>query len=422
VSSASRRLRVLITTSTFPVHPDDGTPRFIYDLAHSIADFADVTVLAPDSPGASKVERSGALDIRRFSYFCPRRLQRLALGAGMRDNLRNSWLARLQVPGFMVAQVRATGALIREKAIEVVNAHWLAPQGLTSAWVCRGANRLPLILHVHAGDVYLLRRLRIGRTVARYITRRADAVMADGSHVRDTLDELLRYPSKAILRPMGVHLARFSQAGAPAIAAGGAPPGIDEFPDGYVLFFGRMVEKKGAVYLVRAFPRVLEMHPSLGLVLVGDGPERPKLEQEVRRLGIGGSVRFVGRRNHSEIARYLHRCRVAVVPSIIDRYGETEGMPTVVLEALAAGVRVVASAVDGIPDVLRDGRNGWLCRDKDPADLAEKLLRALADPATSAVAAEALESAGKHDWSRVGTEYIQHLRAAVERRSRSVDR
>ena len=132
--SPIRPLRVLITTSTFPIHLDDGHPRFIYDLADALAAHAEVTVLAPDSPDAVRRERMGALDVHRFSYFPLRNLQRLALGRGMRDNLRASWLARFQVPLYLLRQALAIRALVRRLRIDVVNAHWLVPQGLTAAW------------------------------------------------------------------------------------------------------------------------------------------------------------------------------------------------------------------------------------------------------------------------------------------------
>ncbi len=407
---------MLITTSTFPVTPDDGTPRFIYDLAQALTVHADVTVLAPDSAGAARKVRDGNLEILRFPYWLPRARQRLALGHGMRDNLRGSWTVRLQVPTFLVCQGLATRRLIEARHMDVVNAHWMIPQGLTSAWAARGRARL--VLHAHAGDVYLLRRLPLGRAMARYLAARADAIMADGSHVRDTLNQLLGYPSDAVLRPMGVHVACFGRPDYPAGQPTAPLPGIAEFPEGFLLFFGRMAEKKGAVYLVRALPTVLGRCPGLGLVLVGDGPERPELEQEVGRLGLDHAVRFAGRRPHTDIVRYLHRCRVAVVPSIIDSRGETEGMPTVVVEALAAGVRVVGSAVDGIPDVLRHQENGWLCRPRDPADLADKILDALADPPASEVVRRARVTADQHDWRKVALDYMGWLERAIAAPSR----
>jgi glycosyltransferase involved in cell wall biosynthesis len=407
--TAHRRLRVLITTSTFPVHARDGIPRFVFDLARALAATARVSVLAPDAPGAARSEMLEGVEIHRFSYFAPRRAQKLALGEGMRDNLRASWLAKAQVPTFLAAQARATRKLVKEREPDVVNAHWMVPSGLTSAWACGRSRPTPLVLHAHAGDVYLLQRIPLGAVVARYVVARSRAVLADGSHVRDALDGLLSTPSDAILRPMGVDTSIFGRPGGAGVRDS-VEPG---FQDGFLLFFGRLSEKKGTVFLIRALPEIEARFPGLGLVVIGDGPERRTLEAEAERLGVADRVRFLGRRPHADIVRYLHRCRAAVVPSIIDSRGETEGMPTVVLEGMAAGVPVVGSAVDGIPDVIRHGVNGWLCREQDPADLAAKIIEALDAQGGEAVTRNAVRTARAHDWSSVAQDYLGHLEAAV---------
>jgi glycosyltransferase involved in cell wall biosynthesis len=330
----------------------------------------------------------------------------------MRDNMRASVLAKLQVPGYLVRQAGATRRLIREKNIDVVNAHWLVPQGLTSAWASRGG-LAALVVQVHAGDVYMLRRLPVGRAIARYVVSRSAYVLAAGSHVRDTLDELLGFESGAVLRPMGADLEAFRPDAKNVPPSGDVEAVEAAFTDGFLFFFGRMVEKKGAIYLIRAFPAVREQYPGLGLVLIGDGPEQPRLKQEVQRLGLERSVHFLGRRPRTDIVHHLHRCRAAVVPSIIDRHGETEGMPTVIIESLAAGARVVGSAVDGIPDVITHGRNGWLCREKDPEDLAAKVLLALREPPSSPMIRHAQAAGAHHSWKGVAEDYAMHLRNAA---------
>jgi glycosyltransferase involved in cell wall biosynthesis len=405
----SCRLRVLVTASTFPVHLDDGRPRFVFDLADSLAKHADVTVLAPDSPGALQTERIGHVDVSRFTYFLPRSWQCLAASAGngMRENFRNSWLAAMQLPPFLGQQIRATRALVKSRQIDVINAHWIIPQGLTAALAIGRRRTARLVLHVHAGDVYLLQKLRFGRQLARFVVGRCSHIIADGSHVRDSLNDLVGFDSGAVIQSMGVNRDIFS----PDVRRDSVS--IDEavdFPNGYLLFVGRFVEKKGVTYLVRAMQTILERHPGLGLLLVGNGPEEEALKQQVSTLGLGNSIRFLGRKPHSEIIRYLHGCRLAIVPSIIDSLGETEGMPTVVVEAMAAGVPVVGSRVDGIPDVIRHEENGWLCREKDPTDLAEKILDGLTTENTDAIVQQALITAENYDWQQVANNYMSWIR------------
>ena len=406
--------RVLISSSTFPLPRQKGLPRFVYDLSEALAQRAEVRALVPDAPQAERRELLGSVEVRRFSYFRPRRWQRLAYGHGMRANLR-SLLGKIQVPLFLAAQTAAIRSQLRSQRTQLLNSHWLVPQGLTAA-LAMGANRkVAHVLSVHAADVHLLQRLPFGRALARFVLDRTDFVFADGSGVREDLDHLLGRPSGAVLQPMGVHLESFR-------SGPGLDPGEQPFADGFLLFFGRFTEKKGILYLLRALPRILEHYPRLGLIAIGYGELEEALRRESRKLGLEEAVLFPGRLAHSDIGRYLRDCRVAVVPSVIDRNGETDGMPTVVVEAMASGARVVGTAVDGIPDVIRHGENGWLCREKDPRDLADKILTALEDPSPSPVPRQAAETAEALDWSQVAARYLKVFQEVLASRREDLSR
>lgn len=316
----------------------------------------------------------------------------------MPDNLRASFACKLQPLPFILAQTSAIRRLVRAKDIDIVNSHWLIPQGLSAALARASGRRFRHVLTVHGSDVHLLVRIPFGRALARFVLGRTDAVFAVGSHVRDTLDDLLGRPAGAALQPNGVWVDRFRP-------SPGAETVESPFREGYLLFFGRLIEVKGVSFLLRAMPKILDRYPGLGLIVVGGGPLEHALRREADTIGIGPSVRFVGRRPYSEVIQYARGARVAVVPSIIDRYGKTEGMPTVVLEAMASGTRVVGSAVDGIPDIIRHAENGWLCRDKNASELAATILTALDDPDTSTVVQRTLETAARFDWSRVAARY-----------------
>lgn len=384
-------MRVLISTSTFPLREGDGLPRFVHELARALAVRCEVSVLAPGAPGAPDRERWDGVEIERFTYFLPRRAQRLAYGHGMGENLRRSWLARGQVPGFVGCQVRALRALLRRRSFDVVNSHWMVPQGLSAALV-RGASGFAHVVTLHGGDAYLLARLPLARPLTRFVVGRSDALLAVSGNVRERLDAALGRDSGAELLPMGVDLARFAPSTRPA-----ASP----FPAGFVLYVGRLAAIKGVSVLLRALPRVREAHPGLGLVVVGQGAEEAALRRQARALGLGEVVRFEGARGPDAVASWLSGCRVAVLPSLRRRDGRAEGLPAVLLEALASGARVVATATGGMPELLRHGQNGWLCRDGDPEDLAGQILAALADPPDSGLPERARASALPLGWPSV---------------------
>ncbi len=151
------------------------------------------------------------------------------------------------------------------------------------------------------------------------------------------------------------------------------PPAADP-GTGELLFVGRLRIRKGVEVLLAAIAELRLRGWRGRLVLAGDGEHRGALESRARELGLGPeSVVFLGRATAGQVRALLASARALVVPSIY------EGMPLVILEAMAAGVPVVASAVSGIPEVVVDGETGWLVPCEDPPQLARALGEVLAD-------------------------------------------
>jgi glycosyltransferase involved in cell wall biosynthesis len=146
----------------------------------------------------------------------------------------------------------------------------------------------------------------------------------------------------------------------------------------YFLFVGRLRIRKGVEVLLEAMSALRDRLPQARLLIAGDGEHRASLERRAAELELGAAVRFLGRCDASRVRGLLRRARALVVPSIY------EGMPLVVLEAMEAGVPVIASAVSGIPEVVEDGGTGWLVPPEEPDALAAALAAAWNDPAEAA--------------------------------------
>jgi glycosyltransferase involved in cell wall biosynthesis len=132
---------------------------------------------------------------------------------------------------------------------------------------------------------------------------------------------------------------------------------------------GRLSPEKGFEVLVRAAEHVLREQPSVGFVLFGEGPERANLQKQINAAGLGQSFILAGFR--ADLDRFLPHFDLMVLPSY------TEGLPNVVLEAFAAGVPVVATAVGGTPEVIEEGVSGYLVPAGDDAMMAERIGDAL---------------------------------------------
>jgi colanic acid/amylovoran biosynthesis glycosyltransferase len=154
-------------------------------------------------------------------------------------------------------------------------------------------------------------------------------------------------------------------------------PSDEQRQDNLILFVGRLVEKKGCMYLIRAMQKVKATCPEAELIVIGDGPERRKLEALARELQI--PCQFVGPRSSTVIRDSLARARVFCAPSVVARSGDAEGLGIVFCEAQAVGTPVVSFASGGIPEAVRHEETGLLAPERDETILAEYLLRYLQD-------------------------------------------
>jgi glycosyltransferase involved in cell wall biosynthesis len=156
-----------------------------------------------------------------------------------------------------------------------------------------------------------------------------------------------------------------------------------------VLFVGRLIEKKGAEHLVAAMREVQAQVPDAELVIAGRGPLRGALEAQAREAGV--RARFLGAQRPDEVTAWMARARVLCIPSVTAANGDTEGLPIVLLEALAMGVPVVASRSAGIPEAITDGETGLVAAEGDRAALARHIRTLLTDSAVAErIAAAAL--------------------------------
>jgi glycosyltransferase involved in cell wall biosynthesis len=363
--------RILICSSTFPLGAGDRhTARFVYDLAAALAKDCDVTALAPHHPGAALAEMLGPVEVIRFKYVFPSAGERLADGTGIMANVKRSLLAAAQAPFLLGWFRRATRRILRNRRFDAVNTHWIVPAGWAAGRVAEDTGT-PHILTIHAADVFLLKRLPWGRRVAARVIAGAHQIFADSEFIVGEVSRLVGFDVDAVPATAGVDAAAFAPAYTPAEAK--ERLGWPDVPT--VLFVGKMVEKKGLAYLIRALPRIREEVPGTRLVLAGDGPLRAEMEALARESGVAAD--FIGSRSHDELKLMYNAADVLAVPSIVARDGETEGMPTVILEAFAAACPVVGSDVAGIPEFVRDGETGILARPADAEDLARAIAEAL---------------------------------------------
>jgi glycosyltransferase involved in cell wall biosynthesis len=345
----------------------------------------------------------GGIEVYRFPYSLPRSSQRLCYGSGIETNVKQRRWASMQVPLYWLSQLLALVWVSRRLDVDAVNSHWLLTQGLNAA-LTRKWLKLPHVCTVHSGGLFVLRGIPGGSRIAEFITRHSDHIFAVSSHIKDRLDALVQEETIAEVLPMGVEFHRFARA---ASESPGQPHTL--------LFVGRLTEVKGLEYLIDAMPRIVRVFPGTQLMVVGDGPLRHALRDRVDGLGVKEHIRFLGRRTSTEMPSIYAQSSVVVVPSIVSGAERTEGMPVVVLEALAAGKPVVASKVSGIPDVVVNGVNGFLAEPESSDDLADRVLETLQRLSRSSrLRCGAQATARRYDWKVISQRYAEVLREAAK--------
>lgn len=259
-------------------------------------------------------------------------------------------------------------ALRRHRAQVVI-----AEYGHTSARVigaCQTAG-VPLVAHFHGYDAH--KRDMVAKWEAQYraLFRGAAAVVAVSRAMRHALIALGAPAERVYWNPCGAEVDWFAPHD-----PGTAPP--------VLVAVGRLVEKKGPTYTLRAFARALAAVPEARLRLLGAGP----LDQECRalaaELGIAHAVEFMGGRPHAEVRDVMGGARAFVQHSVVAASGDSEGTPVSVLEAGASGLPVVSTRHAGIPDVVVDGVTGLLVAERDVDGMAAHMIAVLRDPARAA--------------------------------------
>ncbi|MHB1127159.1 MAG: glycosyltransferase [Bacillota bacterium] len=254
------------------------------------------------------------------------------------------------------------------KPVEIIHAHYIFPTGLI-ALAARMVTGKPLVVTAHGTDVHLgLRRNKILSLLYRMILNRSRVVITVSQDLANLLAERFSLaPEKVRVINCGVDTGLFRPGDRQeARQQAGIQPGVP-----VVLFVGNLVESKGVHVLLKALAVVRERHPEVRCLIIGDGPQRPALEDQARALDLLETVSFLGYQPYESLPRWYAVADLLAAPSL------REGFGLVALEAMATGVPVVAGRVGGLPEFVQDGVNGLLVNPGDPADLAAKIVLCL---------------------------------------------
>jgi len=392
--------RLLVLASTYPRWQGDHEPGFVHELTRRLCDDYDVTVLCPHAAGTKEQEVLNHVRVIRYRY-APRVFETLVNNGGIVANLKSNKLKWLLLPTFFLAQLWVLRRIIKEWHPDVIHAHWLIPQGLAVALLKKiGMNIPPFLVTSHGADLYSLKGSFFQRL------KRMVAASASGmtvvSHAME--EEVVRVGLAAPfvrVQPMGVDLTdKFSLDST-------EPRSNDE-----ILFVGRLVEKKGANYLLDAMPDILRGCPDARLSIVGYGPEESNLRAQVEELGLSKSVTFFGALNQSDLPAFYRRAAVFVAPFVETNDGDQEGLGLVLVEALGCGCPVVVSDLPATRDVTVGINSLLAVTPKDAYALSDAVVKILRNEELYAESTKSAVSLirKKFDWAERAKSYSNILK------------
>lgn len=361
--------KILVLASTFPRWKNDSTPPFVYELSKQFVDKADVALLVPHSKGAKKYEEMEGMKVHRFSYWPFSK--KLADGAIL-PNLKTNKLFWLQVPFFFLFELIALLKFLKKEKPDVIHAHWIIPQGIVAVLAKKLSSwNGNIVCTTHGGDIFGLQFLN---GLKKRIINKCSFLTVVSEAIKEKVNEIGAISTPIEIIPMGVDTLKFNKKK--------KDPSIKEkynIDKEFLLFVGRLSEKKGVEYLIKAMPEVLKHYPSAKLLIVGNG----ELEDSLKKLAfeeliLSDNIIFAGGISNTELPQYYATADIFIGPSIIAEGGDREGFPVSFMEAMACETPLITSDIE-IFKTLEQKKNALKAKEKNPESLAQAILALLSN-------------------------------------------
>ena len=392
------RLKALVLTNLFPNPQEPLRGIFVYQLVENLKNHCDLMIVSPLPwfPKVPSLQRSG--EWSKFSQ-----IPQMATMNGLR--IYYPKFPVIPKVGFVQSLFlflrifHTIRSLHAEEQFDLVNAHWIFPDGVAAAWLCRILG-LPLMLTAHGCDINAYTKLPMRRLQILSAIRSAQLTVVVSRQQKELIEKLGIRPSKMSIVQNGVDLDLLNvkdQRECRRLLHLDTEKKI-------ILFIGQHVEVKGFTYLISAVKRLASKGiNNFKVIAIGEGPLKKTLWAEVQESELEQHIEFVGAKKYTEIPFWLGASDLLCLPS------HREGCPCVVLEALACGRPVVASKVGGIPDIINHD-NGILIEPGNSESLSDGLMKALT---TNWDAGQIQQSVLHQSWKHVAQRYYELMQGIL---------
>jgi glycosyltransferase involved in cell wall biosynthesis len=347
-------MRVLIVATAYPRFKGDIITPWLVELIKKLKKQGiDVSVFTSSYKGLGNQVLEG-VRIYRFRYF-PKKYERLTHEETAVDRFRRGTLNKILSIFYIIFGSIAITQLVKTNKFDIIHIHWPFPHIIFGV-LAKNFGHARLFASFHGAEIrWLKKKFSFLIYPFSILINKSDVVTTNSNH---TAKELIGIIDKNVeIIPFGV-------------TVGNKHGEITDQKE--IIFVGRLVERKGVKYLIEAYHKIKDEIPHR-LIIIGDGPERQRLEQLANSLDLKDRVFFAGFVSDNELNSYYLRSSFFVLPAVYDRKGDTEGLGVVLIEAMSYSKPVIASGVGGITDVVFDQDNGILVPPTDVSALAEAM-------------------------------------------------
>jgi len=398
-----KELKVIFIVTSFPRSKGEVLNPWIIKLIEVLNERKVRVDILTSTYKGRKSEYYEGIRVERFRYLFAS-LEKLSHDMSIPERLKSNRAYYLLLPFFLLGGAIFSFIYGLKHDYDIIHVHFPFPLALFGL-AMKSVRKRSMIYSCHGSDVNLARTNNFYRFIFKKLLAPADGVIVNSSFLGGRVMEIARGAHVTII-PMGgsTHVTRDPEKARQAKDTVG------------ILFVGRLIEWKGIPYLLEGMKMLVEKRgPRFSLHIVGDGPERGKYEKSAEKLGIKPVVQFKGYLKGQELEKEYESADIFVLPSIVDSRGFTEGLGTVLLEAIESGLVVIGSRVGGIPDIVKHRETGLLVEPKDSEGLAEAILMLADDEGLRERLAKNAKNYIERDfsWEEIGNKYERIYRDLV---------
>lgn len=362
-------MKVAILTHTFPRFPSDTAAPFMGNLADSLSKLVNLYILTPFDKKL-KIKKQKNYRVVPFKYFFLESAHVLGYSRTLQDDKKIKWNILILSPLYFLMGFIALLKLVKKEKIKIISAHWIIPNGFIAylVWLFK---KIPYTVTIPGSDIYLSSKNWLFKQMTKLAAENANLIISDNSRYLDQLSKLRIKPKKTLVINYGVKTDKFKILKKDNKL-------LDKYRidknDLIILAVGRLVQKKGFIYLIKSIPEISKKLKNLKLIIVGDGDQRDTFIEESKRLKIEDKVIFAGTIDYQSLPNYYNLADIFVMPSIMDDEGNIDASPVALMEAMLTGLMVVTTK--GTIDQTIVSKNKYIkfTAERNPKELANQIL------------------------------------------------